>query len=1126
MMSRIDHIYPPVRSSGLESRHHRRGMVIIMVLLILSVAVMLAATFVSMMATYRASGTRQSARQIAAQIAVAGSAYAEQALMRDYDAAHAANVPQRYADIVYPGTSKTLPDRYAGVIPASAAARVGLDWKQWFEGQVNATDGAWKFGSKMVQVQYRANQYGYWDKYGYFQGVRTDPTRPTSLDSGGGEIPLQYTQWSGGRYNLDGNPINIGTIRPYLAYYSSGLTTPRWWTSGYYDRDFHPLEWTDRDTAAYEARFTVMPIPLDGNLSINFGDKILKTATGGRYRLGYRNPLIPPGTLQLPISVVNGAISEAKGVFAADAQEVDMGKKALLTYTIGSSTPIGVSVAYPYQAYQVLPTDTAWTGAGFPLAQQYGTALANMLGVMCVTDGGGTINVTKQSNVVFTGPVGDKYASFTVTADRVKTGGLDKASAGIGALSKITNIAMGQGFNGNFSGFSTLGVGDLWSAPTVQSHLQVGTPASWRQFHASLGYARPSTGVKMTSVVTESDRLLPIMTFVLSPFGAGLDKSQIPARNQGSSDMADIDCPWYVNLMLGNPDTIHAMICGMDAAWYRNFDSKNGMTGNSDAFPLNQSNLMPIPPNKVDPNDSTKFAVWDDGVARTGADGVEGGALPPLDLTLINILATGYKRPPLQSTEVGTHYFPDDAFAGNAPLVWKNPVHDETNFGYVGAPQFWTVTITRKAPDTTGAGATADVTVAGNAITGITITNGGSGYTEVPTVAISGNATGTATVVGGVVTAITITTGTSSSSSAATLRRGIGGSVGEDMIADVVTGGHDAIMDVENFGGTESDLDQNKDPMDERLSWQNDIVAALLKTAMDCHYDRMHGKKINGAGVAHGYSKIEDVEMVFLGHLGIAVRYTPATSKASTVGASAGDYVVHAGPPSPSSVTWPLGQMNQLWALSQLKSAGAASYVNEIGYDRGRIMGTATTLPFSATTGINSDGNRGQAGFRNYTHAAVTTPPTAWPTISGVPYRPTWAALSRILEHRLNDVRMSIFGTPALDLNQDGTVDATTVSGSGEVTAGDPQLHFSTTGRWQIGQNRYWRIFIKSQLWDRRTDTVASESALERVVVLDANGDYDLSDTNTLFSRWHANPYTTGQSGPTAAGRTEATLAP
>ena len=94
------------------------------------------------------------------------------------------------------------------------------------------------------------------------------------------------------------------------------------------------------------------------------------------------------------------------------------------------------------------------------------------------------------------------------------------------------------------------------------------------------------------------------------------------------------------------------------------------------------------------------------------------------------------------------------------------------------------------------------------------------------------------------------------------------------------------------------------------------------------------------------------------------------------------------------------------------------------------------------------------------------------------------------------------------------------------VAGGDPQLHFSTTGRWQIGQNRYWRIFIKSQLWDRRTDTVASESALERVVVLDANGDYDLSDTNTLFSRWHANPYTTGQSGPTPAGRTEATLTP
>ena len=39
--------------------------------------------------------------------------------------------------------------------------------------------------------------------------------------------------------------------------------------------------------------------------------------------------------------------------------------------------------------------------------------------------------------------------------------------------------------------------------------------------------------------------------------------------------------------------------------------------------------------------------------------------------------------------------------------------------------------------------------------------------------------------------------------------------------------------------------------------------------------------------------------------------------------------------------------------------------------------------------------------------------------------------MSRIFEHRLNDVRMSIFGTPALDLNQDTIIDATTVSGSG-----------------------------------------------------------------------------------------------
>jgi autotransporter-associated beta strand protein len=72
---------------------------------------------------------------------------------------------------------------------------------------------------------------------------------------------------------------------------------------------------------------------------------------------------------------------------------------------------------------------------------------------------------------------------------------------------------------------------------------------------------------------------------------------------------------------------------------------------------------------------------------------------------------------------------------------------------YTSAP---TVTISGGG----GTGATATATVSGGAVTGITVTNGGSAYTTVPTVTISGGggsgAVGTATISGGVVTGITV----------------------------------------------------------------------------------------------------------------------------------------------------------------------------------------------------------------------------------------------------------------------------------------------------------------------------------------------------------------------------------
>jgi hypothetical protein len=74
--------------------------------------------------------------------------------------------------------------------------------------------------------------------------------------------------------------------------------------------------------------------------------------------------------------------------------------------------------------------------------------------------------------------------------------------------------------------------------------------------------------------------------------------------------------------------------------------------------------------------------------------------------------------------------------------------------GYTSAP---TITISGGG----GADAAAAATVGGGPLTGILLTDGGSGYTFTPNITISGGggtgATATATVVGGVVTGITIT---------------------------------------------------------------------------------------------------------------------------------------------------------------------------------------------------------------------------------------------------------------------------------------------------------------------------------------------------------------------------------
>ncbi|MBS0637784.1 MAG: alkaline phosphatase family protein, partial [Verrucomicrobia bacterium] len=119
------------------------------------------------------------------------------------------------------------------------------------------------------------------------------------------------------------------------------------------------------------------------------------------------------------------------------------------------------------------------------------------------------------------------------------------------------------------------------------------------------------------------------------------------------------------------------------------------------------------------------------------------------------------------------------SWAQNTVYPISDPAYDLPNIGnYSGAttasrilptgigipqtiPQPGTQPLTRQV----GSGATAVATVQNGVITGVTVTNGGSGYTSGANVAISGlsykgvPASATATVVGGVVTSITVTNG-------------------------------------------------------------------------------------------------------------------------------------------------------------------------------------------------------------------------------------------------------------------------------------------------------------------------------------------------------------------------------
>ncbi len=162
---------------------------------------------------------------------------------------------------------------------------------------------------------------------------------------------------------------------------------------------------------------------------------------------------------------------------------------------------------------------------------------------------------------------------------------------------------------------------------------------------------------------------------------------------------------------------------------------------------------------------------------------------------------------------------------------------------------------------------------------------------------------------------------------------------------------------------------------------------------------------------------------------------------------------------------------------------------------------------------------------------------------------------SRCMEHLLNDWRMTLFGTVAKDFNGDSIFDCTTTApdnngdniydgldvdknGDGKVNALDdperddfigyitPTNHqavFSLTGRLFVGVSRYWDIFTRTEVWDRRSNTLLTTMGGETIFCRDENGDGDLSDAYIINHRGWENlqrPGMFGSQAPEAEGRT------
>jgi hypothetical protein len=140
-----------------------------------------------------------------------------------------------------------------------------------------------------------------------------------------------------------------------------------------------------------------------------------------------------------------------------------------------------------------------------------------------------------------------------------------------------------------------------------------------------------------------------------------------------------------------------------------------------------------------------------------------------------------------------------------------------------------------------------------------------------------------------------------------------------------------------------------------------------------------------------------------------------------------------------------------------------------------------------------------------------------------------------LMELVVNDVRMSFFGASPqypgfrpLDLDGDGQAKSSAYASGSAVAGTAPERYFSLTGYFVMQKSRYYRAFVRGEVYDELRRLPIAQANLETVFAIDTDGDaFDvfnrhvpasalierkqvdrLGDSQVLYQRWTRNHYT------------------